>query len=191
MKLINNITMSSQLYHKVITYALDKNNGKRLNIPKQKASRCIDQTSIKQYIPELLQFYDKVSATISEHLDFTVYPTNKNKLACIILVYEDEGDFINWHYDVNVYTGRFFTLLIPIYGFDTCTQFQYIDKKHKTQTITMSLGNGVLFEGEKLFHSTTKQCKGDTRIVIAMEFCSNPQYDSLKFFVNKIKQMFF
>ena len=30
--------------------------------------------------------------------------------SCCILVYDREGDGIDWHYDVNYYFGRFFTV---------------------------------------------------------------------------------
>ena len=95
-----------------------------------------------------------------------------------MLVYERPGDFINWHYDVNYYAGRFFTLIAPLSDDDTCTTFMYVGSDGLNRIIRLEKNTAVLFEGEKVFHMASRICKGQTRVVLSMQFVTDPNVRS-------------
>ena len=98
--------------------------GKRVVLPKWKAGRTIDTTNVKQNIPDLIEWYTQLEDPISTIVGERVYVTSDTlPTTCAVLIYEEDGDFINWHYDVNYFNGRFFTLLITFTITDSCTRY--------------------------------------------------------------------
>jgi len=74
-----------------------------------------------------------------------LFPTDLNlPTSCAILIYENEGDWINWHYDYNYYDGRFFTLLIPISNNLTCTEFQFKNDNNEIKSVNLQNGKREL-----------------------------------------------
>ena len=169
-----------------LAMATDPNSGKRVNVYRWKAGRTIGVHAVP---PSLLEFYKSLTQFISNTVGEQVQTTSLDlTTSCAILIYDREGDFINWHYDVNYFDGRFFTLIIPLSQDDTCTQFAYIDRKHVEQRLSLKPGHAVLFEGENVFHMATKLCKGQTRVVASMQFATDPRMSSWwNAFVHSIK----
>ena len=88
-----------------------------------KSSSTISTQIINNELPELIKYYqNELCNIISQKINIQLKPTLLNfPTTCSILMYEQEGDWINWHYDYNYYNGRFFTVLIPISNDITCT----------------------------------------------------------------------
>lgn len=152
-------------------------DGKRVIIPGWKAGRTIPTSYIKDNVPELFEWYKSLEDPISEIIGERVYVTGHDlPTTCAVLVYEEDGDFINWHYDVNYFNGRFFTLIIPCTFNDTCTEYKYYDKEGHIKGIKNTEGTSILFEGDKVFHMATKFCKRDNkkRVVISVQFSTDP-----------------
>jgi hypothetical protein len=150
--------------------------GKRVVIPGWKAGRTISTTAVKKSLPNLFKWYAGLENYISTIIGEKVYVTSDNlPTTCAVLVYEEDGDFINWHYDINYFNGRFFTLLIPVTITNTCTQYTYYNKYNIEESIKEEEGKSILFEGDKVFHMATKFCnKGKKRIMISVQFSTNP-----------------
>jgi hypothetical protein len=148
-------------------------NAKRVDIKNWKYGRTLSTAGIPK---EGINFYEDFSSKITDIVGEKVYttPLHLPTSACL-LVYDREGDFINWHFDVNYFDGRFFTVLIPITLEESCTKFKY--KDHVPNDIEIDLGGlnkSVVFEGEKLFHMATKLCKEDSqRIVLSLQYTTN------------------
>lgn len=150
--------------------------GKRVIIPKWKAGRTISTETIQKKIPKVFDWYKSLEKQISDIIGEKVYITpDKLPTTCAILIYEEDGDFINWHYDVNYFNGRFFTLLIPVTITNTCTEYEYYDKDGNKKGIQEEWGKAILFEGDKVFHMATKFCnKGQKRVILSVQFSTNP-----------------
>lgn len=125
----------------------------------------------------MINWYLSLESKISDIIGERVYVTSKElPTTCAVLVYEDDGDFINWHYDVNYFNGKFFTLLIPCTITNTCTEYTYYDKDNIKRGIKEQKGKSILFEGDKVFHMATKFCnKGEKRVMISVQFSTDPQ----------------
>jgi len=150
--------------------------GKRVVIPGWKAGRTISTDHVKKNLPNVFDWYVSLEGKISDIVGEKVYITSDSlPTTCAILVYEEDDDFINWHYDVNYFNGRFFTLLIPCTITNSCTEYTYYDKDNIKQGIKEEKGKSILFEGDKVFHMATKFCnKGKKRVMISVQFSTNP-----------------
>ena len=112
-------------------------------------------------------------------------------VSCPRLMKEYIPDGIDWHYDSNHFRGRFFTMIIPVplprggvvNGNDKdkdddgrssdsksrsnakCAHFRYMDDGsiHAPRR-TREEDTAVLFEGENVYHGSTRACEGDAPV---------------------------
>jgi len=140
-----------------------------------KSGITISTKSIQKYSPNLIQYYqNNLCDMISKKLDLKLYPTDlRFPTSCAILIYEKEGDWINWHYDYNYYNGRFFTVLIPITNEITCAEFQLLDDNNKIKSINLTNGNCICFEGNYLYHRASKLCHGQRRVILSCQYVTD------------------
>jgi hypothetical protein len=159
-----------------ISDLVKKGAGKRVELAGWKAGRTIDTANVIKLCPELFSWYKSLEDQISNIIQEKVYVTQEHlPTTCAVLIYEKNGDFINWHYDVNYFNGRFFTLLIPCNYVNTCTRYTYYDKNNSLNEIALQKGKSILFEGDKVFHMATKFCnEGESRIIISVQFTTDP-----------------
>ena len=164
------------ILNKKIQNVVDTGEGKRVVISGWKAGRTIDTSTVKKVLPTLFDWYIGLEKEIGDIIGEKVYITADTlPTTCAVLIYENDGDFINWHYDVNYFNGRFFTLLIPCTFVNSCTEYTYFDKNRNKQGLKEERGKAILFEGDKVFHMATKFCnKGAKRIMISVQFSTNP-----------------
>lgn len=158
-----------------ILQAVDEGLGKRVVIKGWKSGKTISTETIKDKLPNVWDWYKSLEDSISQEIGERVIITQDYlPTTCAVLVYESEGDFINWHYDVNYFEGRFFTLLVPVTFKDTCTEYTYYDAFGKKQGLKNEEGKSILFEGDKVFHMATKFCeRGYNRVVLSVQFATN------------------
>jgi hypothetical protein len=148
-------------------------HGKRVTIPFWKSGRTIATTGLD---PETIAYYESLQPYISKVIGKDVYVTPlDHPTSCALIVYEQEGDFINWHYDVNYFKGRFFTLIVPLTDRSTCTTFVYKKPGNVDVKLPVMPGKAILFEGEKVFHMATPLCNNDVpRVILSMQFSTDP-----------------
>jgi len=134
--------------------------------------------------PNLISYYqNELCKKMSNLTGLKLYPTALNfPTSCAIIIYEKEGDWINWHYDYNYYNGRFFTVLIPITHTLTCTKFQFKDKNNNVVDMDLT-NNGICFEGNYLYHRASKICNNQKRIMLSCQYVT----DNSMSVINKIR----
>ena len=163
------------------------NVAKRVNIYNWKAGKTISTKQLLEFDSDIIEWYKLfakyISNIINENVTITplYMPTS-----CALLIYDEENDFINWHFDQNHFQGRFFTVLLPITLHSTCTKYMYKDKDANIQQIDQHEGN-IIFEGSKVFHMASKLCKGEKRIILSLQYVTNDNIDLLNTFLLKIK----
>jgi hypothetical protein len=145
----------------------------------------ISSNNLVKYAPNLIDFYqNKLCKIISNKLQMNLFPTDLNlPTSCAILIYDNEGDWINWHYDYNYYDGRFFTLLIPVTNNLTCTEFQFKNDKNEIKSINLTNNNSICFEGNYLYHRASKLCKNEKRVILSCQYVTSNNMS----FVNKLR----
>ena len=135
----------------------------------------ISTQNIQKFCPNLINYYqNKLCDIISNKLNLKLYPTDvRFPTTCAIIIYEKEGDWINWHYDYNYYNGRFFTVLIQITNELTCTEFQLLDDNNNIKSINLVNNNCICFEGNYLYHRASKLCNNQKRVILSCQYVTN------------------
>jgi len=170
-KSINNILLKKNL-QKRVSVSIYPEVILNCAVP-NKSGVTISTVSIVEYAPDIIQYYQNdLCKIISKLVNLKLYPTELTyPTSCAILIYEDEGDWINWHYDYNYYNGRFFTVLIPITSDLTCTKFQFMN--NNTVTSLDLVNKGICFEGNYLYHRASKLCKNQKRVMLSCQYVTD------------------
>lgn len=127
---------------------------------------------------EILNFYTnkfyekKVSELVGENVTYAPFD---EKYRIFSRVYDNENDFLDWHYDNNYSNGNRYTLVIPIL-IDKGNTSEFYVKDRKTEEekkIDIPIGSAVLYNGSEVYHKITRQKKGMRRMVIIIPFYGN------------------
>lgn len=165
------------------------NNGIRIEIPK-KRQKCISLKYLNVLFPEIVNWYKTLPKKISEIIGAKVKitPLTQPNSLCLV-VYEQEGDFIDWHFDTNHYNGRFFTLLLPVSNTPTCGNYQYRNSKKQTQTVFLENDEALLFEGDKVYHKAKKLCANQRRVILSCTFSTSQKIPTIEYIFQTIKNI--
>jgi hypothetical protein len=167
---------------------LAKHKGMRIDIPK-KRQKNISYNEVSKAIYGIESWYTSISYTISNVVGEKVIPlTKEHKNRLSLIVYDKEGDYIDWHFDTNHFNGRYFTLLVPITFEKTCGNYVYKDKNENESIIELEKNQAILFEGDKVFHSGKPLCKNQLRAILSMTFITNNEINSWNYTMNSLKQ---
>lgn len=164
-------------------------HGKRVEIPK-KHQKNISSKVLLNEIPEINEYYNECSLIVSKYIGTEVKTlSNEIQNRMTIVVYEKEGDYIDWHFDTNHYEGRFFTLLAPITYEPTCGNYQYKDHNEKDSDVEINKGQAILFEGDKVYHRGKVLCKDQHRVILSMTFVTSENMNMWNYTMHKIKEI--
>ncbi len=161
----------------VLQNAIQK-SGSRLN-PKMNYGNAKGKKMNYYELPkEICKFYinDTIRQSVSTILNESVdYADETERYRIFARLYEDESDFLDWHYDNNFTIGNRYTLVIPVLmDSGNTSQFMIKDQKTKEEkTVPIPLGKGVVYNGSITYHSITKQTRGQRRLVIIIPFYTN------------------
>lgn len=155
----------------------------RSYVPTHKKGGTVAYAQLIENAPAVTHFYHSASLRrfVSRTVGVEVQPTPLHDQSSLsILVYDQPGDHIDWHYDHNFYRGRHFTVLLPLINKGS-------DKNGLSHARLSANLNGlivdvatpantlVLFEGAKVLHKASPIRAGERRIVISMTFCADPR----------------
>ncbi len=170
-------------------------NVHRSFIPKHKkggsVSRDIiyDKTDIFKKLYESNNFRKILGKITNQELK--VCPKN-DQHGCALYYYNQEGDFIGYHFDTSYYVGKRYTLLIGVVDESSCyLEYELFHKSQDSEIIRnrtkIDPGSLVLFNGDKLRHRITPAKKDELRIVLTLEYVSNTAMNPLLKFVSNMK----
>jgi hypothetical protein len=186
---IKKIQLSIPDEHKQKLFEISKTNGIRIEIPK-KRQKCISLKRLQELYPTIVEWYKTLPPVISKIIGAKVKitPLTEPNSLCLV-VYEQEGDFIDWHFDTNHYNGRYFTLLLPVSNVPTCGNYQYRNSNKKTQTVILDEGESLLFEGDKVYHKAKKLCANQRRVVLSCTFTTSQKIPTIEYIFQTIKNI--
>ena len=149
---------------------------------------------VKDY-PDVINFFKSkvLSSQISKIIGTSVEPTPLiDPLSCTVVVYDRQGDTINWHYDNNIYNGRLITVNICIHhGYNTCSVFEYKTAEGHIKTIKLKQNEAIIFEGTKVFHRVSPTCDNEKRVVLSMLFTTDKFVSVFNKLYGKVKKLYF
>jgi hypothetical protein len=145
--------------------------------------------------PRCLAFYHSpaVHAYVSSIVGEKVMPTaDHDQSSCSLLIYDEPGDHINWHYDHNFYNGRHFTVLLSLCNRAANGGVSSSELYRKTSAgeeipVSTAENNLVIFEGCRCLHRATATAEGDLRILLSMTFATTPKIGWYKEVVRRFK----
>ena len=182
------LTIDSFLSQDVIDQFMEEVQGMRsqLNrnfIPGHKKGGSISYYILKKSAPALISFYQStdllewLSHLAGERL--LLCPEN-DPHACALYFYTEAGDHIGYHYDTSYYKGARYTVLIGLQDRSTSRlECQLHTKDPAKDNIELSLdtkpGSFVFFNGDKLYHAVTPLGENEERIVLTLQYVTNPE----------------
>ena len=164
-------------------------------IPKHKKGGSVsrrtiyEKTDIFKKLYESINFREILGKITNEELKMC--PEN-DQHGCALYYYNEEGDFIGYHFDTSYYIGNRYTLLIGIVDESSCyLEYELFHKSKYSEIIRnktkVDPGSLVLFNGDKLRHRITPTKKDELRIVLTLEYVSNTAMNPFLKFVSNMK----
>ena len=106
-----------------------------------------------------------------------------DKNACSLLVYNNKGDYIDWHYDVSDLYGKRYTALLTLINKNEhsgeLSENEFIYKIDNSESkIKLKENSLIIFEGNKILHKSTPINVNEKRIILSMVFCDICQSNS-------------
>ncbi len=96
--------------------------------------------------------------------------------ACSLLIYANEGDYINWHYDYSGYYGDRYVALLTIVNENAkhsgLSNNEFIYRLNgKNNKLKMEENSLIIFKGSEILHQSTAIKRNEKRILLSMVFC--------------------
>jgi hypothetical protein len=168
-------------------------------IPGHKKGGSVSYYTVQDKAPRFLDLYRSGSfkAFLSRLVDakLTFCPDN-DPHSCALYYYTEPGDHIGFHYDTSYYNGARYTILVGLVDRSTqCRLVCELFKDHPTKSsrhleMITEPGDMVIFNGDKLWHAVTPLGEGEERIVLTMEYVTNPDMGTFKRLYSNLKDSF-
>ena len=99
---------------------------------------------------------------------------------------------MGFHYDTSYYQGGRYTVLLGLVNRSTArlaVRLHHSDPARESRLLQLATDPGatVIFNGDKLYHAITPLGEGEERIVLTMEYVTNPKMGAFKRFVSNMK----
>lgn len=169
----------------------------RVHIPVHKRGATISYHELHYCAPEVIAFYHSPNLHnwCSSVVGGRVMPTPLGDLSsCSILIYDKPFDRIGWHYDLNFYRGRHFTMLLALVNTGRAetglSSANLMIRCRSGDAIVPTPPNTlILFEGACVYHRVTALKDGERRVVISMTFCTDRSATSLQNIERRFKDI--
>jgi hypothetical protein len=168
----------------------------RRRLPGYKKSGSVSHADVRSVAPELDALYrsPRLIETLSAVAGSRLQPCPDWDLhACALYYYTEPGDFIGWHFDSSHYRGERFTVLVGIVNRTTQSRLEcrLYEKEPTHEKVDLSVstepGTLVFFNGDRLWHSVSKLGEGEERIVLTLEYVTDPTMSPLRRVVSELK----
>ena len=122
------------------------------------------------YSTEILEF-------ISNILEKPIQrPPLSDNNASSLLIYTNEGDYIDWHKDYSIYNGDRYVMLLTLVNEnsnkdDMSDNVFVYNHEGKNYRFKMKPNSLVIFKGSEIYHKSTSIKKDEKRILFSMVFC--------------------
>lgn len=164
-------------------------------IPGHKKGGSVSSYILSQKAPATLALYRSrtllalLNAITGESL---LYCPDDDPHACALYFYTEPGDHIGYHYDTSYYKGARYTALIGLIDRSTSRLECRLHTKDSTQEVQdLSLrtlpGSFVFFNGDKLYHAVTPLGPEEERVVLTLQFVTNPEMTPIKRWFSNLK----
>ena len=176
-----------------------KSDLNRNYIPGHKKGGSVSYYAVLEKAPQFLEIYRSASfrsfLNALTKVPLQLCPDN-DPHSCALYYYTEPGDHIGYHYDTSYYNGARYTILMGL--LDRSAQCRLVADLFKDvpgkqvvhKEFATAPGDLVIFNGDKLWHAVTPLGEGEERIVLTMEYVTNPEMGAWKRLYSNLKDSF-
>jgi len=129
------------------------------------------------------------SNIIGEELNFAP-ETEQYRL--FVRLYQDEDDWLNYHYDNNFTNGKRYTVVIPLYySSKNTSKFVIKNSNYEDEIIDIPIGRAAIYNGSEIYHKITKQTKNQKRLVLIIPLYTDYSQSRLDVIRQKYRNFFY
>ncbi len=129
------------------------------------------------------------SNIIGEELNFAP-ETEQYRL--FVRLYQDEDDWLNYHYDNNFTNGKRYTVVIPLYySSKNTSKFVIKNSNYEDEIIDIPIGRAAIYNGSEIYHKITKQTKNQKRLVLIIPLYTDYSQSRLDVIRQKYRGFFY
>jgi hypothetical protein len=167
----------------------------RSRIPGHKKGGSIDSHTIYRLGPTMRDVY-RSPAFLAFIARLTAAPVQlcppRDPHACALYCYTEAGDHIGYHYDTSYYRDRRYTVLLGVIDRSSSRLAYKLHTRNPRRRVeegelATSPGSLVLFNGDKLLHKVTPLGEGEERIIITLQYVTDPGMNAFLRFVSNMK----
>jgi len=112
--------------------------------------------------------------------------------SCALYFYTEAGDHIGYHYDTSYYKGERFTVLLGLRDQSSSRLVCRLHTKEpgrqvKELSLATDPGTFIFFNGDKLHHAVTPLGEGEERIVLTLQYVTNPSMGTAQRWFSNMK----
>ena len=167
-------------------------------IPTHKKGGSISYYLLQQNAPSILSLYHSPA-----FIDWLSQIAGVNLLlcpkddphSCALYFYTEPGDHIGYHYDTSYYDGGRYTVLIGLTDRSTSKLLCRLHTRDASKTpldLSLSTAPGLLvfFNGDRLYHAVSPLGEGEERIVLTLQYVTDPNMGTFKRWYSNLKDAF-
>jgi hypothetical protein len=168
-------------------------------IPGHKKGGSVSYYAVREQAPQFIDLYrsDAFRAMLNRltKVNLLLCPDN-DPHSCALYYYTEAGDHIGYHYDTSYYKGARYTILMGLLDRSkqcrlVCDLFKDVPGKQPIhRELATAPGDLVIFNGDKLWHAVTPLGEQEERIVLTMEYVTNPDMGPFKRLYSNLKDSF-
>ncbi len=168
-------------------------------IPGHKKGGSVSYYTVREHAPQFMDLYrsDAFRTMLNRltKVNLLLCPDN-DPHSCALYYYTEAGDHIGYHYDTSYYKGARYTILLGLLDQSkqcrlVCDLFKDVPGKLPVHMeLATAPGDLVIFNGDKLWHAVTPLGEQEERIVLTMEYVTNPDMGSFKRLYSNLKDSF-
>jgi hypothetical protein len=165
-------------------------------LPRHKKGGSVSYYTLVEKAPAVLALYRHPAFIdfLSQLVGAPVMPCPEDDPhACALYFYTEPGDHIGFHYATSYYRGARYTVLVGLVQrsqhCQLVCQLYKGDPTRERQDLQLIThpGTMVIFNGDKLWHAATPLEPGAERIMLTMEYVTNPKMGVFKRFISNTK----
>ncbi len=176
-----------------------KGQAHRNYVPRQKKGAAVSRFLLDHEANQFREFYQAASLrrllnTLTGEMLLDCRESDPHTYA--LYLYEEPGDYIDWHYDTSFYRGKRFTALVGLVENESCLlecklHTRNPEKEDELRAYQIKPGSLFIFDGDQLWHRVTPMAEGDSsRVVLTLEFVTDTSMNFWRKLVSDVKDAF-
>jgi len=125
-----------------------------------------------------LYYSDQMQNTLTNVLEKNIQrPPLSDINSCSLLIYSNQGDYIDWHKDYSNYYGDRYVVLLSLTNSNLkkqcCSEneFMFMEQNNSIGKLKLKPNCLLIFKGSEILHKSTSIGLGEQRILLSMTFC--------------------